>query len=199
MRRYYGSGPPGSPRPISLADLTQGLSGNGNSRPAAGPAQASPQSLTIQQQQPAITFVDAYGHQFPINRDIAWRIAGHHPYAPSNGESPATEAGQDDFEGHPSLATLVREESRRREEMLALKERENHKHHNGHHFGGYHPGKNARQNPSIRYVDTSSEVSRLFGVPVHELVSVGMSLARVEEQQNYEAWANALAGNGHYK
>lgn len=194
--RYYNrSRPPRPQHPISLADLMQGRSGNGNSGPAARPAQVS-LSLPTLPQQPAITFVNGYGHRFPIDGGTAWGIVGHHPYAPSNGKSPATEAGQDDFEGHSSLATLIKEEERRLKRIFFnpfIREE------SGHHFGGYHPGKNVRQIPSVRYLTTASEASSLLGVPVSEIVSAGMSLAMVEEQRNYGAWANALTGNGHSK
>ncbi|MBI2175966.1 hypothetical protein HYU40_01275 [Candidatus Woesearchaeota archaeon] len=70
-----------------------------------------------------------------------------------------------------------------------------------HHFGGYHPGKNARQSPSVRYVSGSiDKASKLFGLPVAELVSAVLCLKEVEEQNAHAAWLETVAaGNGHYK
>ncbi|MBI2549971.1 hypothetical protein HYV83_02215 [Candidatus Woesearchaeota archaeon] len=165
--------------------------GYGNSRSVARSAQASPQQTTI-------TFIGAYGERFPISRRTARKIGS--TYAASNGESPTAEAESDGFEESPSLASLVREESRRREEMLALEKREKDRYHDGHHFGGYHPGKNARQGPSIRYVGDVSKFSELVGLPVPALVSVGTRLQELEEQQEYGAWAaQVVASNGHHK
>lgn len=92
---------------------------------------------------------------------------------------------------------MVREEERRRKRIFfnpVIREE------SGHHFGGYHPGKNARQSPSVRYLATAPEVSRLLGVPVYEMVSVGMALQEIKEQREQEAWIElVVAGNGRYR
>lgn len=183
MPRYYGSCPPQEGGLTSPTDLMPKIPGYYNSVSVSRPAPVSPK---IPQQHP-IMLVGAYGNRVPINRRTAPKI--ERAYASSNGEHPkdGAEAGNFDiFALGDSIDAIVRKEvpSRIRE--------------GGHHFGGYRPGKNLRQDPSVRLVGTVSEASGLFGLPPYELVSAGMTLEEMGERQRYKAWIEqVVAGNDH--
>lgn len=170
MPPYHGSCPPAGFR-SSLAGLTSRQSaGDSSPGPAATPA-------SVQQQQPTITFEYHEGSavkRVPLDPKIAESI-GDSP----NYELATTVAEPDDFGEFPSLVTLVRKESRRLEKTaIVLGDREKKRDlRYGNHFGGYRPGKNARQTPSPR------QSPSLFGLPAETLASIDGYLNEIRRGQ----------------
>ena len=181
MPPYYGSRPPRPQLSISPYGLMSGF---------PGPNKAGPLTPVLPQP-PAILFVDAYGNQIPITQRTvsAMRVHAAHSFSDEQPSADA-EVGEEEDLGfllesaqthrHSSLDATVLREQRRRRKM-------------GHHVGGYHAGKNARQGPSIRGIGTFYGASRLFGLPVSKLVSANGIIQEMQEKTAYGAWAEAIA------
>ena len=123
------------------------------------------------QSQPEITFTDASGRQIPIES-----IDGLSMYSGSNGAHSQADVEQDDFAAFPSIDAIVKKEIRAFENLhLILWKRRAIRLYGmeGHHFGGYHPGKNKRQGPSLSQIvealQDPYEAAERFGLPMLSL------------------------------
>lgn len=189
MPHYYGSSPPLAGLPHLLSGLAPKRRDHGSPRLVSG-------SVSVQQQQSLVTYVDASGETFSLESIRRMSFPTDSIYSPIGGAS-FEERVYDGPEELPSLATLVREDGRRLEKVAsALEDREVERLflRHGDHFGGYRLGKNLRQGPSIRHVRDLSGISRLVGMPVHVLASTVETLQTLQEQNNYGAWASQVSG-----
>ncbi len=183
MPPYFRSHPPEARLPSSLAGLSPKHKHYDSPHSAAKPA-------PVRQQQSPITFVAASGKQIPLKSLTSLPSDGM--YSPV--ECDGFEEQQDDrFEDLPSLATLVREEIQWRRKVAESKLDKGL--HEGHHCGGYRPGKNLRQSPSIRYVSVGSEISKMVGLPARVLASTAETFQALQAQTAYGDWASqAVSG-----
>lgn len=118
------------------------------------------------------------------------------------------EGGVHDGDFDSFLASTMRREELRHAYVnwrLEIGRPSSRQHMPGHHAGGYHPGKNRRQNLSVAVVDgklSDLEIaSRLLGFPTVTLVATCEVIGRLEEQRSYEVFAGSRAvsgGNGHH-
>ena len=177
MPLFYGSSPP-RPRFFGQPPKVKSDSVYSGNDTHTLPAPASPQQLIIQQQ-PAITFIDGSGRQIPIESVID-RLS---MYSGSNGAHSQADAEQDGLAVFPSIDAIVERDSRqietRRRDLWkrrAVREYAM----NGHHFCGYHPGKNKRQAPRLSQFDEAFqdpyEAAERFGFQMLDLYVAGILL-----------------------
>ena len=120
---------------------------------------------------PEITFTDANGKQISIKA-----VNGSYVYFGSNSTHPHDGSEQGDFAAFPSIDAIVKKEMREFESLhrILWKRRAIREYGmEGHHFGGYHPGKNKRQSLGLSHLDKSLQdpfgAAERFGLPMLSL------------------------------